>query len=121
MAELLRPDQPLYSIGVVAQLVRVHPQTLRRYDELGLVQPVRRSGRRVYSQQEVDRLRQIVRLTDGLGINLAAVEVILRLTSQVSELRAENESMRMELEAAFTRLNRGAVGLPDFQGGQQLD
>jgi MerR family transcriptional regulator/heat shock protein HspR len=107
---MLRPDQPLYAIGVVAQIVNVHPQTLRRYDELGLVKPVRRSGRRLYSHHDIDRLQQIVRLTDVLGVNLAAVEVILRLTQQVSELQAENESIRKELEVAFARLERARAG-----------
>jgi MerR family transcriptional regulator/heat shock protein HspR len=119
--ELLRPDQPLYAIGVIAQLVRVHPQTLRRYDELGLVKPVRRSGRRVYSQRDLDRLRQIVRLTEVLGINLAGVEVILRLKQQLFELQAENESMRVQLESHIAGLNRFAASGPGFEGSQQLD
>jgi MerR family transcriptional regulator/heat shock protein HspR len=119
--EVLRPDQPLYAIGVVAKLVQVHPQTLRRYDDLGLVRPERRSGRRLYSRRDIDRLHQIVRLTDDLGINLAAVEVILRLTQQVSELKAENESMRKELESMIARLNQPATGNPGVRSSRQAD
>ena len=121
MHEVLRPDQPLYAIGVVARLVQVHPQTLRRYDDLGLVKPVRRSGRRLYSRRDIDRLRQIVRLTDDLGINLAAVEVILRLTEQVCELQAENESMRTELESMVARLNQATTGNAGIRGSRQAD
>jgi len=104
--DLLRSDQPLYAIGIAAQLVRLHPQTLRRYEELGLVRPARRSGRRLYSLRDVDRLLQIVRLTDELGINLAGVEVILRLKEQVVALQAENESIRAELETVTVRVSR---------------
>ena len=121
MPELTRRELPLYSISVVARLVSVHPQTLRRYDDLGLVRPERRSGRRLYSQRDVERLHQIQRLTDDLGINLAAVEVILRLSGQISELRAENESMRRELEAMIVRLNRAVTGRPNFEVSQHLD
>lgn len=104
MLDRPRLDQPLYAIGVAAQLVRLHPQTLRRYEELGLVKPARRSGRRLYSQRDIDRLLQIARLTDELGINLAGVDVILRLTEQVFELQAENESMRAELRSVTPRV-----------------
>jgi MerR family transcriptional regulator/heat shock protein HspR len=90
-------NRPLYTIGVVAEMVRLHPQTLRRYEDLGLVAPARASGRRFYSQRDIDRLLQIVRLTDELGVNLAGVEVILRLRDRVSELQAENESIRAQL------------------------
>lgn len=90
-------DRPLYTIGVAAEMVRLHPQTLRRYEELGLVTPARTSGRRFYSQRDIDRLLQIVRLTDELGVNLAGVDVILRLRDRVSELQAENESIRAQL------------------------
>jgi len=103
---LPHPDQPCYTIGVVAQLVRLHPQTLRRYEELGLVRPARRSGRRLYSQRDIDRLRQIIRLTDELGVNLAGVEVILRLKEQLLALQAENENMRAKLETVVARLDQ---------------
>jgi len=104
--DLLRSDQPLYAIGIAAQLVRLHPQTLRRYEGLGLVRPARRSGRRLYSRRDVDRLLQIVRLTNELGINLAGVEVILRLKEQVVALQAENESILAELETVTVRVSR---------------
>ncbi|MDH7486755.1 MAG: MerR family transcriptional regulator [Anaerolineae bacterium] len=105
MPDVPHPDQPMYAIGVVSRLVELHPQTLRRYEELGLVTPARRSGRRLYSQRDVDRLLQIVRLTEELGVNLAGVEVILRLRDRLSALQAENESMRTELEAMMARLH----------------
>jgi len=104
MPDVPHPDQPIYAISVVSRLVALHPQTLRRYEELGLVTPARRRGRRLYSQRDVDRLLQIVRLTDEMGVNLAGVEVILRLREKVFALQAENESMRSELQAVTARV-----------------
>jgi MerR family transcriptional regulator/heat shock protein HspR len=99
----------MYAIGVVARLVELHPQTLRRYEELGLVRPARRSGRRLYSRRDVDRLMQIVRLTDDLGVNLAGVEVILHLKAQVRKLQDENARIRGELQSlAYLKSQTGA-------------
>ena len=121
MPGLPHPDQPCYAIGVAARLVRLHPQTLRRYEELGLIKPARLSGRRFYSQRDIDRLRQIVRLTEELGINLAGVEVILRLKEQLLALQAENESMRAKLEAVTARLSRPTGASQEPQENQRPD
>ncbi|MBC8450304.1 MAG: MerR family transcriptional regulator [Chloroflexi bacterium] len=121
MADVPRPDQPIYAISVVSRLVELHPQTLRRYEELGLVMPARRSGRRLYSQRDVDRLLQIVRLTDELGINLAAVEVILRLREMVFALQAENESIRAEMEAVTARVIRSTDARQEPRGAAAPD
>lgn len=97
--ELIPPlDEPCYLISVAARMVGVHPQTLRRYEELGLIKPARLSGRRMYSLKDIERLRKIVYLTDELGVNLAGVEIILNLSDQVRELRHRVAQMEKELQ-----------------------
>lgn len=97
--ELIPPfDEPCYLISVAARMVGVHPQTLRRYEELGLIKPARLSGRRMYSLKDIERLRKIVYLTDELGVNLAGVEIILNLSDQVKELRHKVAQMEKELQ-----------------------
>jgi len=89
-AETIPPDEPHYVIGVAARLVNLHPQTLRHYETLGLVVPQRSRGNmRLYSPRDIERLTKITRLTQELGVNLAGVEIILRLSEQVEALRAE--------------------------------
>lgn len=100
-------DEPCYAIGAVAEMVELHPQTLRRYEELGLLVPARKAGRRLYSPRDVELLRYISRLSTELGLNLAGIEVILRLNRRISELEAEVERLqrvRAELEAQITAL-----------------
>jgi len=87
-------------------MVSVHPQTLRRYEELGLVCPARLSGKRFYSPSDIERLRKINRLAGDLGINLAGVEVILELTYRLETLQAEMERVRKEMEQEIERLRR---------------
>jgi MerR family transcriptional regulator, heat shock protein HspR len=99
------PDEPCYIISVVAEMVSVHPQTLRRYEELGLVQPARISGKRLYSPRDVERLRRISRLIGELGVNLAGVEVILNLTERVERLQRELAATKSELEEGTERTN----------------
>lgn len=83
-------DEPCYTISVVARLVELHPQTLRNYEEQGLVVPQRTPGNfRLYTERDVQRLHKIVRLTNDLGVNLAGVEVILNLTERVEVLQAQ--------------------------------
>ncbi len=93
-------DEPCYTIGVVARMVDLHPQTLRNYEELGLVVPRRTEGnRRLYSPAEVERLRKINRLTQELGVNLAGVEVILHMAEQIESLQMEIADLRARLSA----------------------
>jgi len=87
-------DEPCYAIGVVAEMVELHPQTLRRYEDLGLLAPARKAGRRLYSPRDVELLRSISRLSSELGLNLAGVEVILRLNQRVHELQAEVDRLQ---------------------------
>lgn len=93
-------DAPRYTISVVAQLVELHPQTLRNYEDCGLVVPQRSPGNfRLYTERDVERLRKIVRLTNDLGVNLAGVEIILNLTERLESLQAELDNMQAVLAA----------------------
>jgi MerR family transcriptional regulator/heat shock protein HspR len=95
MSNKITRDAPCLTIGVVARMVDLHPQTLRNYEQLGLVVPQRTDGNiRLYSQREVERLLKINRLTQDLGVNLAGVEIILRLSDQIEMLQVEIESLR---------------------------
>lgn len=92
------PDDPCYIISVVASMLDLHPQTLRHYERIGLVMPARSGGNvRLYSANDIERLRKITRLTDDLGVNLAGVEVILRLTRTIEELQTRLQTMDSEL------------------------
>lgn len=85
-------DRPLYVISVAAELVDMHPQTLRLYERKGLIEPGRSSGKtRLYSQRDIEHLREIRRLTQELGVNLAGVEEIIRLRRELDELQGQME------------------------------
>ncbi len=83
------PERPVYVISVAAELVEMHPQTLRLYERKGLIRPKRSAGKtRLYSERDIERLREIRRLTQELGVNLAGVEEIMRLREELERLRA---------------------------------
>jgi MerR family transcriptional regulator/heat shock protein HspR len=93
------PDRPLYTISVAAQLLGIHPQTLRLYERLGLVKPRRSSGkRRLYSGQDVERIETVLQLTRERGINLAGVELFLDLQDQMARLQQELDLVLRALE-----------------------
>ncbi|MGH7320082.1 MAG: MerR family transcriptional regulator [Candidatus Rokuibacteriota bacterium] len=86
------PARPLYLIGVVADMLKIHPQTLRLYERKGLIRPSRTVGRtRMYSSEDVDDIRRILRLTRDLGVNLAGTEIILRMRRQMLTMQKELE------------------------------
>jgi MerR family transcriptional regulator/heat shock protein HspR len=92
-------DEPCFTIGVVARMVSLHPQTIRNYEQLGLVVPQRSEGNiRLYSQGEVERLLKINRLTQELGVNLAGVEVILHMADQIESLQVEIAVLRQQID-----------------------
>lgn len=98
-----------YTISVAAELVNVHQQTLRHYERLGLVEPLRGKGEiRYYSPQDIERILQIRRLVEELGVNLAGVEVILNMRDQMERLQRESmqaiEHLKEEHEAESRRL-----------------
>jgi MerR family transcriptional regulator/heat shock protein HspR len=81
-------EQDLYFISVAARMLGMHPQTLRKYERLGLVQPTRTIGSmRLYSRDELDRLKMIKRLVDDGGINLAGVQRLLSIAEVVQRIR----------------------------------
>lgn len=85
-------NQPVYMIGVAAQLCSVHPQTLRQYERLGLVVPARAGAKnRLYSETDIMRVRRIQRLTQEMGVNLAGVELILRLLDEMEDVKRDLE------------------------------
>lgn len=106
-----REDEPVYMISVAARLCELHPQTLRMYERLGLVRPARVGTKnRMYSEKDIARLRQIQRLTQDMGVNLAGVEVILGLLERMQhmqdEMDVEMERMRREMEELLRRLEK---------------
>ena len=86
--------EPVYVISIAARMVDMHPQTLRLYERLGLLKPARQKQNRLYSDHDIARLRQIQRLTQDMGVNLAGVEVILNLLEQIEELQDDLEQAR---------------------------
>ena len=90
-------SEPCYVISVAARMIGVHAQTLRYYERAGMIEPSRSAGnRRLYSTEDIDRLRRIKTLIDDLGVNLAGVEVILRMGERMAEM--ENRMRRLEAE-----------------------
>ncbi len=91
--------RPVFMIGVAAELIGVHPQTLRMYEQKGLLCP-RKSikNTRLYSQEDVEVGRYIQKLTQEMGMNLAGVRKVLDLERRIGRLEAENQSLREELE-----------------------
>jgi MerR family transcriptional regulator, heat shock protein HspR len=100
-------DRPRYMISVAADIVGMHPQTLRIYEQKGLVRPKRTPGNtRLYSDADVERLRLIQRLTTELGLNLAGVETVLRLQDEVQRLRLRIERLERELREEVRDVHR---------------
>ena len=107
----VKQDEPVYMISVAARLCELHPQTLRMYERLGLLRPARIGAKnRMYSERDLDRLRQIQRLTQDMGVNLAGVEVILGLLEKMQrmqeEMDVEVDRMRQEMEELLRRLEK---------------
>ncbi len=90
--------EPCYVISIAARMVGVHAQTLRYYERAGIIEPERSQGnQRLYSARDVERLRRIKTLVDEMGINLAGVEIILRLTERLEEMESQLERLRSEI------------------------
>jgi MerR family transcriptional regulator/heat shock protein HspR len=100
-------DRPIYMISVAAELVGMHPQTLRMYEAKGLVRPQRTpGGTRLYSEADVERLRIIQRLTSELGLNLAGVELVLRLEDELRKAHAQIERLQQQLRREVQNVHR---------------
>jgi MerR family transcriptional regulator, heat shock protein HspR len=100
-------DRPRYMISVAAELVGMHPQTLRIYEQKGLVRPKRTPGNtRLYSERDLERLRLIQRLTTELGLNLAGVEHVLRLEDQLQRMQGRLDRLERQLRAEIQEVHR---------------
>ncbi len=100
-------DRPRYMISVAAELVGMHPQTLRIYEQKGLVRPKRTAGNtRLYSEADVERLRLIQRLTTELGLNLAGVELVLRLEDELKKAHRRIDRLERQLREEVQNVHR---------------
>ncbi len=100
-------DRPRYMISVAAELVGMHPQTLRIYENKGLIRPKRTAGNtRLYSEADVARLKLIQRLTTELGLNLAGVEHVLRLEDELLRMRRRLDRMEREMRQTIQEVHR---------------
>jgi MerR family transcriptional regulator, heat shock protein HspR len=100
-------NRPIYMISVAAELVGMHPQTLRMYETKGLVRPQRTpGGTRLYSEADVERLRIVQRLTTELGLNLAGVELVLRLEDELRKAHAQIERLQQQLRQEVQNVHK---------------
>jgi MerR family transcriptional regulator/heat shock protein HspR len=100
-------ERPIYMISVAAKLVGMHPQTLRMYETKGLVRPQRTpGGTRLYSEADIERLRIVQRLTTELGLNLAGVELVLRLEDELRRAYARIERLQREVRQEVQDVHR---------------
>jgi MerR family transcriptional regulator/heat shock protein HspR len=109
-------EEPCFVISVAARMVGMHAQSLRNYERIGLIQPGRSKGRvRLYSQADIDHLRNIQRLIQDLGVNLAGVEVIMNMRETMARMEREMDRLREELQEYRNRTlpavkGRGTAG-----------
>jgi MerR family transcriptional regulator, heat shock protein HspR len=111
---VIRDDEPCFTIGIVKQMVGLHDQTLRHYERIGLVRPQRSVGNiRMYSAKDLERIAQIKRWIEEFGVNLAGVEVMLKMQERMEQVRAETEremaAMRRQYETEIKRLKDALV------------
>jgi MerR family transcriptional regulator/heat shock protein HspR len=100
-------DSPRYMISVAAELVGMHPQTLRIYEQKGLVRPKRTAGNtRLYSEADLARLKLIQRLTTELGLNLAGVEIVLDLEDQLRKMQARMDRLEREMRERVEQVHK---------------
>ncbi len=101
------PDRPRYMISVAADLVGMHPQTLRIYENKGLVRPQRTpGGTRLYSEDDIERLRIIQRLTTEVGLNLVGVELVLRLEDELRRSQREIDLLQRRLREDIQKVHK---------------
>ena len=102
--------KPLYMIGVVADMLKVHPQTLRMYEKKGLVRPSRSEGRtRMYSAGDVDEISRVIRLARDLGVNLAGIEIILKMRRRMLDMQTQIEDLTSYVQSEMGEIRDPAV------------
>ena len=100
-------DSPKYTISVAAEFVGMHPQTLRIYEQKGLLQPKRTGGNtRLYSDADLERLRTIQRLTTELGLNLAGADLVMRMEDQLARMQARMERIEREMRQRIEEVHK---------------
>ena len=110
-------DQDLYFISMAARMLGMHPQTLRKYERLGLVQPTRSIGSmRLYSRDELERLKLIKRLVDESGVNLAGVQQLLSVAETMQRIRPLMQASALQRDATRRRLMREMDQLAELLG-----
>ncbi|MBL3520979.1 heat shock protein transcriptional repressor HspR [Aliarcobacter lanthieri] len=91
--------EPVYLISAVAEILNIHPQTLRQYEREGLIKPSRTNGKiRLYSQKDINHIKYVLTLTRDLGVNLAGVDIILQLNKKIEELESEVEIYKSKIQ-----------------------
>jgi MerR family transcriptional regulator/heat shock protein HspR len=111
--ELIPQHEPVFQISIVSRMIGLHQQTIRSYERIGLIKPHRTAGNtRLYSHADVERLRTVTRLVNDLGVNLAGVDVILRMTRQIEELQARLHEVTAQLRQTEERLAAAESGAP---------
>lgn len=114
----MRESEPLYVISVASRLLRLHPQTLRKYEREGFVAPSRTTGNlRLYSTEDIERLRQVKHLVEDQGINLAGVQLALGLTEQIRDLQ---ERLRNHRREDYDEISTELDGLLDMMGASTV-
>ena len=110
-------DKPLYTIGVVAVMLKLHPQTLRMYEKKGLIRPSRSGGKtRMYSAEDVEEIARVTRLARDLGVNLAGIEIILKMRRRMLDMQAQIEGLMNYLRTDMPAAHDG----PDGNRGEAL-
>ena len=93
-------SKPLYMIGVVAEMLKLHPQTLRMYEKKGLIRPSRTVGKtRLYSSEDIEEIARVIRLARDLGVNLAGIEIILKMRRRMLEMQGQIETLMNHVRA----------------------
>jgi MerR family transcriptional regulator/heat shock protein HspR len=96
---MMKNDEPCYVISVAARMLGIQTHTLRYYEKIGIIAPVRTKGNiRLYSERDVAHLRQLKTLMDELGVNLAGVEVILRMAQRMADLQRRIDKLESEVK-----------------------
>jgi len=100
--------KPVYMIGVVADMLKLHPQTLRMYEKKGLIRPARTEGQtRRYSAEDVEEIARVTRLARDLGVNLAGIEIILKMRRRMLDMQTQIENL-----TSYVRTEMGEVPDP---------
>ena len=111
---ILNPDyeitvsihKPIFHISAVAKMIGIHQQTLRSYEKQGVIRPARSDGNtRLYSVNEIERLRQMLTLVNDLGVNLVAAEIILRMREQITSLQNELDDAKQKIDQILNDQN----------------